>query len=54
VATGFSSDRVGQLDAFETPDRAYTPTVPREEAAASTPTFDSEDLDIPAFLRNRR
>jgi hypothetical protein len=54
VATGFSADRVGQMDAFEASDgtRAYAPK--EKEGAAATPTFDSEDLDIPAFLRNRR
>jgi cell division protein FtsZ len=58
VATGFSADRVGQLDAFEgvesTP--AYSPGSPRrdEREETPTPTFDSDDLDIPAFLRNRR
>jgi cell division protein FtsZ len=57
VATGFSADRVGQLDAFEGVDSApsYAASTPRrEEEEAPTPTFDSDDLDIPAFLRNRR
>jgi len=57
VATGFSADRVGQLDAFDTEDTtpAYVAPAGREgKAASSTPTFDSDDLDIPAFLRNRR
>ena len=56
VATGFSADRVGQLDAFEGVDSEPSYVAPKREemAAAPTPTFDSEDLDIPAFLRNRR
>src|ERR1700694_142224 len=56
VATGFSADRVGQLDAFDTDETAaYVAPAPREaRAGAPTPTFDSDDLDIPAFLRNRR
>ena len=57
VATGFSAERVGQLDAFDAGDEtpAYATPTPREgKAGAPTPTFDSEDLDIPAFLRNRR
>jgi cell division protein FtsZ len=56
VATGFSSERVGQMDAFEASDtaRAYAPPSKEKGAVPATPTFDSEDLDIPAFLRNRR
>jgi cell division protein FtsZ len=61
IATGFTGERLGQLDVFagedESPVAAYepparvTPPARKEEA---TPTFDSDDLDIPAFLRNRR
>jgi cell division protein FtsZ len=56
VATGFTSERVGQMDAFEVSDsaRAYAPATREKEGVPATPTFDSEDLDIPAFLRNRR
>jgi cell division protein FtsZ len=54
VATGFSADRVGQMDAFEASDRTYAPQTREKEASPATPTFDSDDLDIPAFLRNRR
>ncbi|HEV3231368.1 MAG TPA: cell division protein FtsZ [Candidatus Dormibacteraeota bacterium] len=60
IATGFSADRVGQMDAFEAPAATPafgTPTpVPaaRPAAPAAAPTFDADDLDIPAFLRNRR
>jgi cell division protein FtsZ len=57
VATGFSPDRVGQLDAFDTVDStpAYAASTAKEgKAGAPTTTFDSDDLDIPAFLRNRR
>jgi cell division protein FtsZ len=56
VATGFSADRVGQLDAFEgvEGEPAYTAGSRAEREEAPTPTFDSDDLDIPAFLRNRR
>ena len=63
VATGFGPERSGQLDAFEPDEESLhslrEPTYgalpsrsePRVEPGA---TFDSEDLDIPAFLRNRR
>jgi cell division protein FtsZ len=57
VATGFSAERVGQLDAFDAGETtpAFERPTPREaKAGAPTPTFDSDDLDIPAFLRNRR
>src|ERR1700730_9385496 len=57
VATGFSAERVGQLDAFDAGDTtpAFERPTPREgRQGTPTPTFDSDDLDIPAFLRNRR
>jgi cell division protein FtsZ len=57
VATGFSAERVGQLDAFDAGETtpAFERPTPREgKAGTPTPTFDSDDLDIPAFLRNRR
>ena len=63
IATGFSGERVGQLDVFAADEEAtvasYEPRAaaapaPREKEKEPTPTFDSEDLDIPAFLRNRR
>jgi cell division protein FtsZ len=62
VATGFGMERSGQMDAFE-PETESTPeyapsfgSLPArsEPIAEPAPTFDSEDLDIPAFLRNRR
>jgi cell division protein FtsZ len=63
IATGFSGERAGQLDVFSLDEEAavpaYAPAAPPLTAAPPrekepTPTFDSEDLDIPAFLRNRR
>jgi cell division protein FtsZ len=61
IATGFSPERAGQMEAFETPAAASATfgvreTLPpsRIPAAAAAPTFDADDLDIPAFLRNRR
>jgi cell division protein FtsZ len=64
IATGFSGERIGQLDVFDGEDEATVPayepprtsvTAPaREKDKEPTPTFDSDDLDIPAFLRNRR
>ncbi|MGI8608805.1 MAG: cell division protein FtsZ [Candidatus Dormibacteria bacterium] len=63
VATGFGIERGGQMDAFEPEDEALParrePTYGAlpgrvEPLAEPAPTFDSEDLDIPAFLRNRR
>jgi cell division protein FtsZ len=63
VATGFGTERSGQMDAFE-PDQeslhalrepAYGALPARSEPRADPgATFDSDDLDIPAFLRNRR
>jgi len=64
IATGFSGERIGQLDAFDGEEAAAAPTYEppkasvtapaRERDKEPTPTFDSDDLDIPAFLRNRR
>jgi cell division protein FtsZ len=55
IATGFSSDRIGQMEAFAAGEPAATPAPAfGTPAARPTPTFDSDDLDIPAFLRNRR
>ncbi|MDQ6747787.1 MAG: cell division protein FtsZ [Candidatus Dormibacteraeota bacterium] len=63
IATGFASERSGQMDVFDPeaePSPAYkAPTFGSlqsnaEPIAEPAPTFDSEDLDIPAFLRNRR
>jgi cell division protein FtsZ len=55
IATGFSAERAGQMDVF-TAEPASTPSYApsARSGPAPTPTFDSEDLDIPAFLRNRR
>ncbi|MEA2645963.1 MAG: cell division protein FtsZ, partial [Chloroflexota bacterium] len=64
IATGFAGERPGQMDVFGVEDDAtvpaYAPPAPARTAAVAskekepTPTFDSDDLDIPAFLRNRR
>jgi cell division protein FtsZ len=62
IATGFANEKAGQMDVFEPEDEptpAYTSpsfgALPRSEPVTeSAATFDSEDLDIPAFLRNRR
>ncbi|MDP9326413.1 MAG: cell division protein FtsZ [Candidatus Dormibacteraeota bacterium] len=60
IATGFNGERNGQLDVFagdeEAAAAAYEParSIPATNEKESTPTFDSDDLDIPAFLRNRR
>ncbi|HEV3235158.1 MAG TPA: cell division protein FtsZ [Candidatus Dormibacteraeota bacterium] len=60
IATSFSGERNGQMDAFagdeEAAASAYEPArpVPAGAEKESTQTFDSDDLDIPAFLRNRR
>jgi len=52
IATGFSAERAGQLEAFvEQPAAA---AVFGTRPARPAPAFDTEDLDIPAFLRNRR
>ncbi|MHB8508251.1 MAG: cell division protein FtsZ [Candidatus Dormibacteria bacterium] len=59
IATGFNGERSGQMDAF-TPE-ATTPQTfgtvnpaSSRPAAPAAPAFDNDDLDIPAFLRNRR
>jgi cell division protein FtsZ len=62
IATGFGPEKSGQMDVFEPesdPVPSYAPTfgsLPStpDPIAEPAPTFDSEDLDIPAFLRNRR
>ncbi|HEY8739891.1 MAG TPA: cell division protein FtsZ, partial [Candidatus Dormibacteraeota bacterium] len=63
VATGFGIERTGQMDVFDPeaePSPAYAaPTfgsLPSSLEPIGEPAskFDSEDLDIPAFLRNRR
>jgi cell division protein FtsZ len=53
IATGFSAERAGQMEAFVEQPAAAAPTF-GSPAARPAPNFDSEDLDIPAFLRNRR
>ena len=59
IATGFG-DRAGQMEAFTEAASTAPPAfgVPERRPAApaipAAPTFDSDDLDIPAFLRNRR
>jgi cell division protein FtsZ len=64
IATAYTDERVGQMDVFAgeedatvpayEPQRAAVGGSSREKDKESTPTFDSDDLDIPAFLRNRR
>jgi hypothetical protein len=63
IATGFATEKSGQMDVFDPesePTPAYTaPTfgsLPSSLEPIGEPAskFDSEDLDIPAFLRNRR